>query len=205
MTWKSGTWLVLDTETTGLLAGTDRIVELGMVLVLKQQVALVTGTLIDPGMLIPPEVTALHGIRNEDVAGKPKLADIASYLQSWLLRCDVVVGYNLPFDWRMLTAELGEMKSPPHIDPLVLVRHHDVGKYWRGKGRHKLEEAARRLDCLPPDIKLHRATDDCCVTAAILKHLLYLLPDDAIEANNQVARWHSQQNAEFGAWKAQHD
>ncbi len=68
--------VVLDTETTGTDIAKDRIVELAVV---KFEYSRATGEvgrvlgaydgLEDPGMPIPPEATAVHGITDEMVRG----------------------------------------------------------------------------------------------------------------------------------------
>ncbi|MBU1785249.1 MAG: 3'-5' exonuclease [Candidatus Omnitrophica bacterium] len=203
MSWKTGSWLVLDTETTGV-HDHDRIVELGMLVVINQQVALEAGTLVDPGIPIPEEASNIHGIYDKDVEGKPTLKQVALFLAGWCAQAQVMVGYNLPFDIRMLDAELGHRwrYTLPQIDPLTVVRLPNVGKWWKGKGRHKLEAAARHLDCMPTINSMHRATDDCKVTTAILIKLLDHLDDDASVAAEQIAAWRKEQDAEFEAWKA---
>ena len=68
--------LYVDVETTGIDAKGDRIIELAMVLFGYDADGRVTGVedrldqLEDPGRPIPPEITVLTGIRDEDVEGK---------------------------------------------------------------------------------------------------------------------------------------
>src|ERR687886_2108778 len=83
---------VLDVETTGLSPRTDRIVELGVVLLDDRgEVEAEFETLINPGRDVGP--THLHGIRAADVAEAPSFAEVAPYLRS-LLSGRVVVAHN---------------------------------------------------------------------------------------------------------------
>jgi DNA polymerase III subunit epsilon len=68
---------ILDTETTGVNPVTDKIIELGIVIVEycpdTDQVYRVLETydeLEDPGMPIPPKSTKIHGITDDMVQGK---------------------------------------------------------------------------------------------------------------------------------------
>jgi DNA polymerase-3 subunit epsilon len=61
--------------------------------------------LIDPGRPIPAAATAVHGLADRDVAGRPAFAAIATGLLSFLDGADLV-GFNLPFDLLVLAAEL---------------------------------------------------------------------------------------------------
>lgn len=96
---------VLDLETTGLSIARDRIIELA---VLRMD----PGGSVDervrrfnPGIPIPPEATAVHGIRDEDVAHEPPFAARARSLLELLDPCDLA-GFNLRrFDLPLLLAE----------------------------------------------------------------------------------------------------
>ena len=96
---------VIDLETTGTDPKCDRIVEVS---VLK----LTTGgepdhrtRRVNPGVPIPPEATAVHGITDDDVADMPTFRAIAPGLARHLDGCDLA-GFNvLNFDLRLLVAE----------------------------------------------------------------------------------------------------
>jgi len=95
---------ILDLETTGTDTQTDRIIELS---ILK----LATGAepdhrtkRVNPGIPIPADATAIHGIRDEDVAGSPSFGALAKAILSFIEGCDLC-GYNLRFDLRLLLTE----------------------------------------------------------------------------------------------------
>src|SRR3954453_6268942 len=103
---------VLDLETTGVDPKTDRIVEVS---VLK----LVPGgghdhrtRRVNPGVPIPPEATAVHGITDDDVADCPAFRAIAPGLARFLDGCDLC-GFNiLKYDLRMLAGEDNRGRVP---------------------------------------------------------------------------------------------
>jgi DNA polymerase-3 subunit epsilon len=87
-----------DIESTGLNIATDRIVEISIVKVspttpgAPNDVEVKTRR-INPGMPIPPEAQAVHGITDDDVKDCPKFAQIAKSLAQMLQGCDIA-GYN---------------------------------------------------------------------------------------------------------------
>jgi DNA polymerase III epsilon subunit-like protein len=56
--------VVIDLETTGLDAETDAIIEIGALRIEKDQTQSTWQKLINPGRLIPPEITQLTNITN---------------------------------------------------------------------------------------------------------------------------------------------
>jgi len=99
---------VLDTETTGL-GPTDEIVQIA---ILDGNGAAVMNQLVKPTRPIPPVASAVHGIRDRDVASAPSFKDI--YIQlSAQLAGQVVIAYNMDFDWRMLQQTTSRFRLPP--------------------------------------------------------------------------------------------
>lgn len=205
MKWQNEELFALDTETTGVKRGEDRIVELGAYW--EGDGGKRFGTLIDPGIPIPAEASAVHGITDEAVAGKPKLLDIAERFLARVEAATVLVAYNWPFDSEMLEAELGDswriaIADKPVLDPYVVARFDDVGRYWRGKGRHKLDAVAARYKLSRGRGSSHRASSDAYMAIRVLRHLAKHLPEDAREAAELITRRRAEQEARFQAWLA---
>ncbi len=94
-----------DLETTGLSRTSDRIIEIAVIRVSPQGDVLERVRRFNPGMPIPPEVTAIHGITDEDVAEEPPFSARAKSLWELLEPCDLA-GFNLRrFDLPLLLAE----------------------------------------------------------------------------------------------------
>jgi DNA polymerase-3 subunit epsilon len=99
--------IVLDLETTGIRIGEDRIVELAMVKIHPDGKREVFDRRVNPTISIPPESTAIHGIRDADVAALPPFAEIAREVVEFLAGSDLA-GFNIEgFDLPMLQIELG--------------------------------------------------------------------------------------------------
>ena len=104
--------VVFDLETTGPDRLTDRIVEVAAVKVAPDGEVSVFETRVNPGVKIPSEATAVHGITDADVAGCPTLAEVGPRLAAFLEGCDLA-GYNLRgFDIPLLARELERVKVP---------------------------------------------------------------------------------------------
>lgn len=98
--------LYLDFETTGLDTSRDRIIELGLILHNEESGEKESfEALVNPGCKIPPETTEVHGIKDEDVADKPALKERLDKVVDFVNRCDVIAGYNVTFDLKVLMAE----------------------------------------------------------------------------------------------------
>lgn len=205
-TWKNGLWLVIDTETTGLDPKTDRIVELATVTMLGGRVLARRSMVVNPGIPIPEQASAIHGITDEKVANAPRLADIAAGFLAMVRRVPVLVAYNAPFDIGFLRAELGEAwdEATAHahvIDPLAIVRAPAVGKLWKGQGRHKLGSVAERFG-IALEGDLHRAAVDAELAGLVLHRLLDHLPDDPAQAARAVTVARDEHDRDFKRWRA---
>jgi DNA polymerase-3 subunit epsilon len=94
-----------DLETTGTDNVKDRIVELAFVKILPDGKRDKFVKRINPGIPIPTEVTAIHGISDEDVKNCPTFKLIAHQLYDWMKGCDLG-GYNSSkFDLPLLAEE----------------------------------------------------------------------------------------------------
>jgi DNA polymerase-3 subunit epsilon len=66
-----------DLETTGTNITQDRIVEIAVIKLMPGGETIEKSNLVNPTIPIPPDSTAIHGIKNEDVADKPTFKELA--------------------------------------------------------------------------------------------------------------------------------
>ena len=85
--------VVFDLETTGLFPKKDRIIELGAIKVLPDGAEEERCWLLNPGMPIPQESTAVHGIADADVKDCPTFAERADEIFEFFEGCDLS-GFN---------------------------------------------------------------------------------------------------------------
>jgi DNA polymerase III subunit epsilon len=94
-----------DLETTGLDMKNDRIIELAFIKMTPTGDVLERERRFNPGMPIPPEATAVHGITDADVADELPFCRTARSLADMLGDCDLA-GFNVRrFDIPMLVQE----------------------------------------------------------------------------------------------------
>lgn len=154
-----------DLETTGIKVATDRIVEISIV---RQQVdgtTKIKTMRINPEMPIPPEVTEIHGISDEDVKDCPVFKQVARELAQFLMNCDLA-GYNSNhFDIPLLVEEF--LRADVDFD-LKGRRFVDVQNIF-----HKMEprnlSAAYKFYCSKDLMNAHSAEADTVATYEILK------------------------------------
>ena len=95
----------LDLETTGVNLGNDRIVEIAIVRIKPDGTQKVMRKLINPGIPIPAESTAIHGISEDMVKDAPTFKQAAGEIKQFLDNCDLG-GYNSnKFDIPLLVEE----------------------------------------------------------------------------------------------------
>lgn len=92
-----GELVALDLETTGLDPTQDQIIEIGAVRFKNGEVIDQFSAMVDPGRPIPPIVSTLTGIQNEDVIGKPHLSAVLPALKAFV-GDSPWVGHNIGFD-----------------------------------------------------------------------------------------------------------
>ncbi len=163
---RSGTRSVvlLDTETTGLDASRERIIELAM---LRVDVDVATGAprgvvqvydeLEDPGKPIPKEVVALTGIRDADVKGQ-RLDE--ERIARMLKGVDLVIAHNAAFDRPFV-----ENRLPGFSEMAWSCSFADIDWKQQGRTSSKLENLALALGWF---YDAHRAEMDCHALLAVL-------------------------------------
>ncbi len=105
--------LILDTETTGLDPRQDhRIIEIAVLeLVDRRPTGRTLHMHLDPEREIDAGATEVHGMRWDDLRGKPKFGDVAHELIAFLQGAEWII-HNAPFDVAFLDAEFGRHGHP---------------------------------------------------------------------------------------------
>ena len=162
-----------DLETTGIDIAKDRIVEISMVKVMPNGEEIVKTRRINPGMPIPPESTAIHGITDEDVKDCPKFKEIAKSLAAQIEGCDLAGFNSNRFDIPMLAEEF--LRAGVDVD-LNRRKFIDVQTIF-----HKMEQrnltAAYKFYCNKDLTNAHSAEADTMATYEVLKAQLDRYPE----------------------------
>jgi DNA polymerase-3 subunit epsilon len=150
MNWWQGRLCALDLETTGLDVEEARIVTATVAAVGGGVATEIVTLMADPGIPIPEEASAVHGITTEraQAEGNPP-ADVVKAICLDLWRASSpIVAYNARFDLTILDREcrrygLPSLDLAPVIDPLVLDKQLDPYR----KGSRRLEAACEHYRC----------------------------------------------------------
>jgi DNA polymerase III subunit epsilon len=169
-----------DIESTGTNVVKDRIVELCIFKVFTDGTTETRLRRVNPGMPIPPEVTAIHGISDADVVNEPQFKQIAKSLHEYLKDCDLA-GYNSnKFDVPMLIEEFLRCDLEFDIKNRNLV---DVQNIF-----HKMEprtlKAAYKFYCGKELVDAHSAEADTMATYEILLSQIERYKDETYTDNN---------------------
>ena len=169
-------YVMLDLETTGGNAVHDRITEIAAVRVENGVETARWGTLVNPGVRIPPFIQSLTGISDAMVAGAPPFEEVARTLLD-LLDGAVFVAHNVRFDHGFVLNELARMEVALKVKTLCTVRlSRKLYPQHKGHGldailqRHGLHTMAR-----------HRAMGDVDVVLQWLKIVSDELGQDALQ------------------------
>ncbi len=159
--------VLLDTETTGLdPALGHRVIEVAAIELGND---LPTGQffhrLLDPGRPVPAEATAIHGLRDADLAGKPRFADVASEFLAFL-GPDPIIAHNAPFDFAFLDAELARCGEAP-LDRRRMVDTLALAKSLFPGTTNTLDALCRRFAINLAERSNHNALLDCRLLAAV--------------------------------------
>jgi DNA polymerase-3 subunit epsilon len=110
--------IVLDTETTGLEPELGhRIIEIGCVEIVNRRVSGRTfHRYLNPERAIDEGAMAVHGIKRADLDDKPKFAEIAEELVTFIADAELVI-HNAAFDVAFLDAELARLAGARTVAP----------------------------------------------------------------------------------------
>ena len=162
-----------DLETTGVDTAKDRIVEISMVKVMPDGEQIVKTRKLNPGMHIPAEATAIHGITDEDVRDCPTFAQVAKSLEQFIRGCDFGGFNSNRFDLPVLVEEF--LRAGVDVD-FKRRRFVDVQNIFHKKEQRTLV-AAYKFYCDKDLEDAHSAEADTLATYEVLMAQLERYPD----------------------------
>lgn len=172
----------IDVETTGLNPYTDRIVELSILKITPDGGEEYKSHRVNPGVPIPAEATAIHGITDEDIAEEPMFRRYAKGVCEFLDGCDIA-GFNvITFDLPFLEAELeragvGFSREDRQLVDSMVIYHQ---KEPREPGKSRNLKAAYLKYCGKELEDAHGAEKDATASAEVL--------DTMVEEHNDLPR-----------------
>ncbi len=176
------TYCVLDLETTGLSAKTEKITEIGIMKIQNGEVVDEFCEFVNPEKPIPKRVQEVTNITDEMVANSPTI-DVLFPKVLDFIKDSVLVAHNASFDIGFLknvAKNLGYKFDYTYVDTLPLAR-----KLYPELKKHKLGKIAEHLK-----IKVevaHRALDDVDTTVKILKEMMKTLKERGAKKVSDIA------------------
>lgn len=165
--------MFFDLETTGTNITRDRIVEISMIKVAPDGLRTTYRRLINPGVAIPAEATAVHHITNEMVADQPQFKQVAKEIEAQLEGCDLGGFNSNRFDIPMLAEEFSRIGINHDFSRHRFV---DVQTIFHKREQRTLV-AAYRFYCGKELEGAHSATADTEATYEVLEAQLERYPD----------------------------
>lgn len=158
---------VVDTETTGLDPA-DEVIEFAAYMCGDENIDKLFGT----NRKIAPDTSAVHHLRNEDVAGLPLFREYAPLLRDdlWRMGVRILVAHNAEFDRAKMGEEFDDYlwictyKVALHLYPEAPSHKNEALCYMLNLG--KCGREARNTG------QAHSALFDAQQTAALLEHFL---------------------------------
>lgn len=161
---------IFDTETTGLNSATDRIIQISGIKLDTQTLEEIDrlDLYINPGYSLPPKITEITGITDEQLADKP--TEDEAFPTIFAFFDGAAVGaYNTPFDKGFminLYARQGRTFAPP-AECDVLEMSKDIVE--KGKTpNHKLGTIANYYQA-DEGLTFHNSMDDVIATVRVLR------------------------------------
>lgn len=145
-----------DLETTGFVAGSDRIVEIGAVRYIDGEPEAIFSTLINPEREIPLGASQVNGITSEMCAGKPTIDKILAPFADFCGN-DPLVAHNANFDFQFLLSDIVRLEAPAPKG-VVLDTCNIARKMMPGLPNYKLGTLVQHLNI--PSTQFHRAEED---------------------------------------------
>ncbi|MGI5531070.1 3'-5' exonuclease [Streptomyces syringium] len=218
MGWHRELLIGFDLETTGTDPGESRIVTAAVVEAKGGEPTGRREWLADPGVPIPAEAAAIHGITSERAAalGRPAREVVDEIADALVCHWSVgvpVVAYNACFDLSMLAAELRRYGLPslgerlgddgdggvgPVVDPLTIDRA--VDRYRKGK--RNLEAVCGEYGVVLDSA--HEAGADALaavrVACALAERYPRVAEADLWALHRQQAGWYGEWAAGYQKW-----
>ena len=166
-------FVAFDLETTGLSSKTDKIIEIGAVILKDGQEIDRFQTFVDPERHLERKIVELTGITEEMLVGAPKIEEVLPKFLDFI-GDRVLVAHNSDFDTGFIRAECerqGFEYKYTAADTLILSQN-----LLRHLNKFKLDIVSNALNL--PEFNHHRAGDDAMTCGLIMTKLMQMLEEE---------------------------
>ena len=170
-------FLILDTETTGLLKDPDaQVIEVSCI---YQDGKIAFSSLVKPDRPVPEAASKIHGLTDADLVDAPTFAEFWPFFIRVLNLYPTIYCYNQAFDFGMIqkTAQYYHLPLPKILKQqrhwrcmmLKYAEYHGESGLYGDYKWQSLSKACAQM--YVPMSEAHRATGDCLSTLALMKAL----------------------------------
>lgn len=176
---------VIDIETTGTDPATDKICEIASADLSQTAVTTCRSHVVNPGVTMPPQASAVHHLIDEDVSDAPLFNDVIGEHRG----SDTYIAHNAAFEKAFLDDALGK--------PQWVCTYKCALRLWPDMPNHQNQTLRYALNLHDPlgwkreNIDPHRALSDCIVTGAIFLEIVKLAKwSDVLKWSGEPALHH---------------
>lgn len=162
---KNKTYIVFDTETTGVNVLNDAITEFAAVKLMDGRITETLHTLINPEKHITEETVKLNGITDDLVKDSPTFETVAGDIFRFMDGA-TIIGHNVTFDINFLNAKSKQTHyyfEHPYLDTMIIARQKVAAK------NYKLSTLCAHFNLI--NESAHRALSDTIATAKLFLEL----------------------------------
>ena len=168
------TFVALDTETTGLWAPSNRIVEIGGVKFrLDDDRTESFQSLVNPERPIPEDVIPIHGITDEMVAEAEPIKPVLERFFQFCGSDSVLIAHNAPFDISFIYFEMDrcalKADTGQILDTVDIYR-----RFFPGLPAYSLEALSKHFGIT--ESQQHRALADAELVHGLFRHAINRIP-----------------------------
>lgn len=174
-------YVCIDLETTGLDPKRDKIIEIGAVKVVENEIVEEWGTFVNPGRKLEERIVKLTGICDEQLEQAPEIGEAFPKLLT-MIGEEVLLGHRVLFDYSFLKKAAVDLKlsfERSGIDTLGIAR-----KYLTNLESRGLVQLCQHYGI---DHNAHRALGDAKATVALYQKLAEQFYDiEAVEGEKNL-------------------
>ncbi len=167
-----GQFVAIDLETTGITAGVDEIIEVGVVRFVDGVPSASFERFVNPGRYLSPFIVGMTGITDDDLRDAPRFAEVHDELLSFI-GDDPIVGQNINFDLSFLSSAGGSQFRFP--GRLVIDTAEIARIFWAEFPRFSLANLCYQFGVHQDSA--HRAGADARATGEVLVQMVGELRD----------------------------
>lgn len=190
------TYCVLDLETTGFSAVTEKVTEIGIMKYKEGKVIDKFSTFVNPEKHIPERVSEVTKITDDMVQNAPKIEEVFPKVLEFI-KDTVLVAHNAGFDigfLKQIAKRLDVEFEPTYIDTLDLAK--EIFPEYK---TYKLGRIASNLGI---EVTVaHRALDDVDTTVKIFKIMMEKLKEKGVKTIDEIKLLASDEKAKQEAFK----